>query len=74
MSSSDSSIVELNGNGSKVEIPHTPKHTLWQPNASSTSTPEPLWHLRVSVLKDEEGMGDCPSRRFVSRETLLLLN
>lgn len=64
MSSTDKSRVSLNGNGQPVSIPHTPKHTLWTPPASGTATPEPLWHLRVCVLKDAEGMGDCPNRRF----------
>jgi hypothetical protein len=65
MSSSESSTVELNGNGQKVDLPHTLRHTLWQPKTSGAATPEPMWHLRVAVLKDEEGMGDCPNKRFV---------
>lgn len=48
-------------------LPHTPKHTLWQPKPTNGAEAlEPMWHLRVSVLKDAEGMGDCPDRRFVS--------
>jgi len=63
MSSTDNSTVELNGNGEKVYF-SAPKHTLWTPRASGTSTPEPLWYLRVTILKDQEARGDCPNRRF----------
>jgi hypothetical protein len=56
---------EVNGNGEKVNIENAAKHLLWQPR-SDTPKQEPLWHLRVSVLKDQEGRGDAPSRRFVS--------
>jgi len=62
MSTSDNSSVSLNGNGEKVCLEN--KHHLWQPK-SVLETGEPLWHLRVSVLKDQEGQGDCPSRYFV---------
>jgi hypothetical protein len=65
MSSSDSSSVELNGNGEKVHIENKTKHTLWQPKTEGLEVKEPMWHLRVSVLKDQEGRGDCPSRTFV---------
>jgi len=64
MSSSDSSSVELNGNGEKVHIESKTKHTLWQPKTEGLEVKEPMWHLRVSVLKDQEGRGDCPSRTF----------
>jgi len=55
---------ERNGNGEKVSIQNTAKHILWQPRNEGTPKQEPLWHLRVSVLKDQEGRGDVPSRRF----------
>lgn len=29
------------------------------------TTPEPLYRLRVAVLKDQEGSRDCPLRMFV---------
>jgi len=57
---------EINGNGEKVTIENTAKHLLWQPRNDSIPKQEPLWHLRVSVLKNQEGRGDAPSRRFVS--------
>jgi hypothetical protein len=57
---------ELNGNGERVKIENAAKHMLWQPRNESSPKQEPLWHLRVSVLKDKEGRGDVPSRRFVS--------
>ena len=56
---------ELNGNGEKVKVENAAKHTLWQPHNDGNSRPEPLWHLRVSVLRDQEGRGDALSRRFV---------
>ncbi len=56
---------EVNGNGDKVNIENAAKHMLWQPRNDSALKPEPLWHLRVSVLRDQEGRGDAPSRRFV---------
>lgn len=63
MSSNDNISISLNGNGEKVITPQELKHTLWQPKATG-GVKEPLWHLRVSVLKDSEGRGDCPSRTF----------
>ncbi|TVY84020.1 hypothetical protein LSUE1_G002957 [Lachnellula suecica] len=60
MNSTDDTI-ELNGNGARVCLEN--KHHLWEPKAGF-QTAEPLWHLRVSVLKDQEGQGDCPSRYF----------
>ncbi|KAH7419564.1 hypothetical protein BKA64DRAFT_20603 [Cadophora sp. MPI-SDFR-AT-0126] len=53
---------DLHGNGEKVQLED--KHCLWQPKNSTETTDEPLWHLRVSVLKDQEARGDCQSRRF----------
>ncbi len=29
------------------------------------TSPEPLYRLRISVLKDQEGTRDCPMRMFV---------
>jgi hypothetical protein len=55
---------ELNGNGEKVKIENPAEHMLWQPRNDGALKQEPLWHLRVSVLKDQEGQGDAPSRRF----------
>jgi hypothetical protein len=40
---------------------------------SINASPEPLYRLRISVLKDEEGTGDCPIRMFVSTYTLFVL-
>jgi hypothetical protein len=57
---------ELNGNGERIKIENAAKHMLWTPRNEDTPKQEPLWHLRVSVLKDQEGRGDAPSRRFVS--------
>ncbi len=62
MRSSDSSAVELHGNGEKVLLEN--KHCLWTPRLTDESK-EPLWHLRVQVLKDHEGRGDAPGRIFV---------
>jgi len=53
---------ELHGNGEKV-APMVFKRTLWQPRGNE-EVKVPLWHLRVHVLKDQEGRGDCPSRIF----------
>jgi len=53
---------ELHGNGEKV-APMAFKHTLWQPRRQEGAK-EPLWHLIVHVLKDQEGRGDCPSKIF----------
>jgi len=61
MCSSDSSAVELHGNGEKVHLEN--KHCLWTPRKTDESK-EPLWHLRVQVLKDHEGRGDAPGRIF----------
>ena len=55
---------QINGNGEKIRFESPAKH-LWQPRPE-TPVKEPLWHLRVSVLKDQEGRADVPSRRFVS--------
>jgi len=55
---------ELNGNGERIKIENAAKHMLWTPRNEDTPKQEPLWHLRVSVLKDQEGRGDAPSRRF----------
>jgi hypothetical protein len=38
------------------------------------ATPEPLYRLRVEVLKDEEGSRDCPLRMFVRSSYLLALH
>jgi len=56
---------ELNGKGEKVSF-DTSKNTLWQPQTITQIPPhgEPIWYLRVNVLKDQEGQGDCPSHRF----------
>jgi hypothetical protein len=61
MSSSDSSTVDLHGNGEEVHLEN--KHCLWTPK-NTGECKEPLWHLRVQVLKDQEGRGDCPSKKF----------
>lgn len=70
MNTSDNPSVELHGNGQRVTLPHEEvgAHTLWKQN-SSTRTP--IWHLRVTVLKDGDIRGDCPNRIFVS---LLILS
>ncbi len=57
---------DINGNGERVKIENAAKRLLWQPQNDGIPKAEPLWHLRVSVLKDQEGRGDAPSRRFVS--------
>ncbi|KAA8572213.1 hypothetical protein MFRU_060g00110 [Monilinia fructicola] len=63
MNTSDNPSVELHGNGQRVTLPHEEvgAHTLWKQN-SSTRTP--IWHLRVTVLKDGDIRGDCPNRIF----------
>ncbi|KAH8672010.1 hypothetical protein BGZ60DRAFT_374224 [Tricladium varicosporioides] len=61
MSSSSSSECDLQCNGEKVDIKK--QSHLWQPKETKGKE-EPLWHLRISVLKDQEGRGDAPSRRF----------
>ncbi|TVY30139.1 hypothetical protein LHYA1_G001097 [Lachnellula hyalina] len=60
MSSTDSSTTALSGNGQKVCLENN--HHLWEPKISTAT--EPLWHMRVLVLKDQEGQGDCPGRYF----------
>ncbi|KAL2064397.1 hypothetical protein VTL71DRAFT_4891 [Oculimacula yallundae] len=62
MAQSACSSCDLHGNGSPVHLED--KHCLWQPKDSTETKEEPLWHLRVSVLKDQEVRGDCQSRRF----------
>lgn len=62
MSSSSSSECDIQCNGEKVDIKK--QAHLWQPKETQAKE-EPLWHLRISVLKDQEGRGDAPSRRFV---------
>ena len=64
MSASACSHCDLHGNGEKVHLEN--KHCLWQPKNTGETKEEPVWHLRVSVLKDQEARGDCLSRRFVS--------
>jgi hypothetical protein len=62
---SDENIVVLDGSGQKVDLPHANPHHLWeQHNRLGTKTP--VWHLRVTVLKDQEARGDCPPHIFVS--------
>jgi len=62
MTLSACSSCDLHGNGEKVQLED--KHCLWQPKNTAEVKDEPLWHLRVSVLKDQEARGDCQSRRF----------
>jgi hypothetical protein len=61
--------VPLHDNGSEVLFEksdsNTKVHTLWQPKPNGELRAEPLWHLRVNVLKDGDVRGDCPSRSFV---------
>lgn len=64
MTLSACSTCDLHGNGEKVQIEN--KHCLWQPKNTGEPKEEPMYHLRVSVLKDQEVRGDCQSRRFVS--------
>ena len=40
---------------------------------SLNASPEPLYRLRISVLKDGEGTRDCPIRMFVSTHLFLVL-
>lgn len=47
------------------------KHHLWQKTrqveVDSSNEEEPhFYKLRISVVRDGEGVGDCPSRTFVS--------
>lgn len=51
-----------NGNGEKVHLEN--EKCLWTPPRTDSPKEEPLWHLRVSVLKDQEIRGDAPARRF----------
>jgi hypothetical protein len=51
-----------NGNGEKVHLEN--KKCLWTPPRTDSPKEEPLWHLRVSILKDQEIRGDAPPRRF----------
>lgn len=67
MGSSDCSC-DLNGNGEKVHIQQ--KHCLWQPTTNGHKE-EPVWHLRVTVLKDQESRADAPGRRFVGANIIL---
>lgn len=60
MGSNDCSC-DFNGNGEKVHIED--KHCLWQPKNTHLKE-EPLWHLRVLVLKDQEARADAPGRKF----------
>jgi hypothetical protein len=69
MSSTDCSC-DLNGNGEKVHI--QAKHCLWEPKNTGEAKAEPLWHLRVTVLKDQEARADAPGRRFV-RQLLFIM-
>ncbi|PQE08375.1 hypothetical protein CJF32_00002550 [Rutstroemia sp. NJR-2017a WRK4] len=60
---SDENMVVLDGSGQKVDLPHANPHHLWeQQNQLGTKTP--VWHLRVTVLKDQEARGDCPPHIF----------
>ncbi|KAF7879892.1 uncharacterized protein EAF02_007529 [Botrytis sinoallii] len=54
---------ELHGNGQRVDLPHENMgaHTLWKQNSERTT---PIWHLRVTVLKNGDARGDCPNRVF----------
>jgi len=61
MGSTDCSC-NLNGAGEKVHFEN--KHCLWTPPRTDSPKEEPLWHLRVSILKDQEVRGDAPSKRF----------
>ncbi|ESZ92236.1 hypothetical protein SBOR_7362 [Sclerotinia borealis F-4128] len=63
MNSSENPSVELHGNGQKVTFPqeNVGAHTLWKQQSSTTV---PIWHLRVSVLKNGDARGDCPNRIF----------
>lgn len=69
MGSSDCSC-DLNGNGEKVHIQHITSNCLWQPSPNGHKE-EPVWHLRVTVLKDQESRADAPGRRFVRSSFLI---
>lgn len=46
--------------------PKTSKQALWHEPANRYGTiPEPLYRLRISVLKNEQASDDCPLRMFV---------
>jgi hypothetical protein len=66
MNYTENDAIGIAGNGQKVCLEKSEIKTLWQPKDKDQLKPEPLWHLRISVLKDQEGRGDCPSRSFVS--------
>ncbi len=47
--------------------PKASNQSLWhEPAERYGSIPEPLYRLRLSVLKDDQGANDCPARTFVS--------
>lgn len=48
--------------------PLTPggQHHLWLPQDHQLKRVEPMYHLKVDVIKDNEWRGDCPTRKFVS--------
>ncbi|PQE14074.1 hypothetical protein CJF30_00006867 [Rutstroemia sp. NJR-2017a BBW] len=60
---SDENIVVLDGSGQKVDLPHANPHHLWEQH-NQLATKTPVWHLRVTVLKDQEARGDCPPHIF----------
>lgn len=62
MSTSCNKDIELNGQGHKVHMEEC--HHLWMPQGEAKN--DPLWHLRISVLRDQCARGDCPSKSFVS--------
>ncbi|MCJ1403551.1 hypothetical protein MMC11_006774 [Xylographa trunciseda] len=54
-----------------VNLNAATEHTasLWQ---NFSAFPQPVYHLRVSVLHNNEGHGDCPSRMFTFPSLSLL--
>ncbi|KAG9232045.1 hypothetical protein BJ875DRAFT_443542 [Amylocarpus encephaloides] len=62
MSTSCNQHIELNGNGDKVHHEPDDHHRLWE--AHTQSRGQPLWHLRVRVLRDQCLRGDCPAKSF----------
>lgn len=47
--------------------PNPVKQTLWhEPANKYGSIPQPLYRLRLSVLNNDRGRDDCPTRIFVS--------
>lgn len=47
--------------------PKPSNQALWhEPSNRYGSIPEPLYRLRLSVLKNDQGSDDCPPRVFVS--------